>query len=163
MLDDQPNAQAAPPPLDLDHTRRLMRRAALGALLGVAVGTAVVAACVLAARLMQGPAAEIVPTDADPTQAALRSRVGVLVLTGMLGGMLAAGLTTWLALAPLGSWFRRGGLALVAGFGTVLAMLALIPIDQAAGVAGLGSALAVLLLIAAGLGLLLARQRLAAA
>jgi hypothetical protein len=59
--------------------------------------------------------------------------------------MAGAAATAWIALAPLESWFRRGGLALVSAFGTVLAMLVLVPVDQAFGPAGLGAAVVVLL------------------
>jgi hypothetical protein len=128
-----------------------MRRAALGVLQAVLVGTAVVAAAVLAVRLVQQGAPPDLLTAPDataPSQEALRSSAGVILLTGLLAGMAAASATAWLALAPLDSWFRRGGLALVSAFGTVLAMLVLVPVDQAFGPPGLG-AVALLLLIAA--------------
>lgn len=125
-----------------------MRRAALGVLQAVLVGTAVVAAAVLAVRLIQQgtpPETLTAPGAAEPSQAALRSSAGVILLTGLLAGMAGAAATAWIALAPLESWFRRGGLALVSAFGTVLAMLVLVPLDQAFGPAGLGAAVVVLL------------------
>ena len=88
------------------------------------------------------------PDATAPSQEALRSSAGVILLTGLLAGMAAATATAWLALAPLDSWFRRGGLALVSAFGTVLAMLVLVPVDQAFGPPGL-AAMALLLLSAA--------------
>ena len=132
-----------------------MRRAALGVLLAVLVGTAIVAAAVLAVRLIQQgtpPETLTAPGAAAPSQEALRSSAGVVLLTGLLAGMAGAAVTAWLALAPIESWFRRGGLALVSAFGTVLAMLVLVPVDQAFGAAGLAGAAAVLLAGAAWLG-----------
>lgn len=129
-----------------------MRRAALGVVHAVLVGTAIVAAAVLAVRLIQGgapPAPLTGPSPAVPSQETLRSSAGVVLLTGLLAGMAGAAVAAWFALAPLESWFRRGGLAMVSAFGTVLAMLVLIPVDQAFGPVGLGAALG-LLLAAAG-------------
>ncbi|MDQ2669794.1 MAG: hypothetical protein M3Y31_04110, partial [Gemmatimonadota bacterium] len=88
------------------------------------------------------------PSPTQPSQEALRSSAGVVLLTGLLVGMGGAALTAWLALAPLDSWFRRGGLAMVSAFGTVVAMLVLVPVDQAFGRAGLAATLAVLLVAA---------------
>ena len=125
-----------------------MRRAALGVLQAVLVGTAIVAVAVLGVRLVQlgtPPETLTAPGASAPSQEALRSSAGVILLTGLLAGMAGAAATAWIALAPLESWFRRGGLALVSAFGTVLAMLLLVPVDRAFGPAGLGAA-AVLLL-----------------
>lgn len=124
-----------------------MRRAALGVLQAVLAGTAVVAVAVLAVRLVQQgtpPDLLTAPDAAAPSQAALRSSAGIILLTGLLAGMAAASVTAWLALAPLDSWFRRGGLALVSAFGTVLAMLVLVPVDQMLGAAGLAVCAALL-------------------
>jgi hypothetical protein len=61
----------------------------------------------------------------------------VLLIVGMLGGpLLGAFLTFWL-LEPLASPYRRGGLALVAGFAAFVAMFAGMPVHQAFGQAGL--------------------------
>jgi hypothetical protein len=132
-----------------------MRRAALGVLQAVLVGTAIVAAAVLAVRLIQQgtPPETLTPPGASaPSQAALRSSAGIILLTGLLAGMAGAAATAWLALGFLESWFRRGGLALVSAFGTVLAMLVLVPLDGAFGPAGLGAAAAVLVAGAVWLG-----------
>ena len=125
-----------------------MRRAAFGVVQAVLVGTAIVAAAVLAVRLVQQgtpPESLTAPGATAPSQEALRSSAGVILRTGLLAGMAGAAATAWIALAPLESWFRRGGLALVSAFGTVLAMLVLVPVDQAFGPAGLGAAVVVLL------------------
>ena len=132
-----------------------MRRAALGVFQAVLVGTAIVAAAVLTVRLLQQgtpPEALTDPGATAPSQAALRSSAGVLLLTGLLAGMGGAAAVAWMVLAPLESWFRRGGLALVSAFGTVIAMLLLVPIDQAFGAPGLGAAALVLALAAAWVG-----------
>jgi hypothetical protein len=48
-----------------------------------------------------------------------------LLLGGTLAAMAASVLAAWLRLAPVGSYYRRGGLSMVCGFGTfVVAVLA---------------------------------------
>jgi hypothetical protein len=60
-----------------------------------------------------------------------------LLFGGTLGGILAAAGTAWRLLQPIPSLYRRGGLAIVSGFATVLLMLVCIPIHQMFGQAGL--------------------------
>jgi hypothetical protein len=45
-----------------------------------------------------------------------------LLAAGTLGGLVLAGMVTWSLLSPLESTSRRGGLALVSAFATVLVM-----------------------------------------
>jgi hypothetical protein len=60
-----------------------------------------------------------------------------LLIVGLVGGpLLGAFITFWL-LEPVGSLYRRGGLAVVAGFTALLAMFAGMPVHQAFGQAGL--------------------------
>jgi hypothetical protein len=69
----------------------------------------------------------------------------LLLFGGTLGGVLVAGLLAWRLLAPIGSLYRRGALAVVSGFATILFMLVSIPIHQTMGrpgLAGLAAALA---------------------
>ena len=60
-----------------------------------------------------------------------------LLLAGTFGGLLLAGVVTWRLLARIDSAYRRGGLALVSSFATVILMLVTMPLNQAAGRAGL--------------------------
>jgi len=102
--------------------------AAASAGAGMAAGLAVISATVAAVGLIHSPAA------------GARSDLGAplaLLLAGTLGGLLLAGVTTWHLLAPIDSAYRRGGLALVSSFATVLLMLVTMPLNQLAGRAGL--------------------------
>ena len=60
-----------------------------------------------------------------------------LLFGGTLAGILIAAGTAWHLLVPIPSSYRRGGLAMVAGFATVVLMLVCIPINEALGRAGL--------------------------
>jgi hypothetical protein len=60
-----------------------------------------------------------------------------LLFGGTLGGILAAAGAAWRLLQPIPSLYRRGGLAIVSAFATVLLMLICIPIHQMFGQAGL--------------------------
>jgi hypothetical protein len=53
------------------------------------------------------------------------------------GGILAAAGMAWWLLGPIESTYRRGGLAMVCGFATVLLMLICIPVHQFLGRSGL--------------------------
>ena len=60
-----------------------------------------------------------------------------LLFGGTLGGILAAAGMAWWLLGPIESTYRRGGLAMVSGFATVLLMLICIPVHQFLGRTGL--------------------------
>jgi hypothetical protein len=60
-----------------------------------------------------------------------------LLFGGTLGGILAAVGMAWWLLGPIESTYRRGGLAMVCGFATVLLMLICIPVHQFLGRTGL--------------------------
>lgn len=77
-----------------------------------------------------------------------------LLFGGTVGGILIATWATWRLLGPIASSYRRGGLAIVSGFATVLLMLVCIPINQLFGRTGL----LMLLGLSAGLSLLFARR-----
>jgi hypothetical protein len=100
--------------------------AAAGA--GMAAGLALISVTVAAVAAVHPPAA-----GADPD-------LGVplaLLLAGTLGGLLLAGVTTWHLLGRVESAYRRGGLAMVSSFATVVLMLVTMPLNQLAGRAGL--------------------------
>jgi hypothetical protein len=119
--------------------------AAASAGAGMATGLTVISATVAAVGLVRSPAA-------DPGQGL--SMPLALLLAGTLGGLLLAGVTTWHLLARVDSAYRRGGLALVSSFATVILMLVTMPLNQLAGSAGLLALAA----FAGVLGLLLARR-----
>ena len=60
-----------------------------------------------------------------------------LLFGGTLSGVVLAGWAAWRLLGPIASDYRRGGLAMVSGFATVLLMLICIPINQLLGRTGL--------------------------
>lgn len=60
-----------------------------------------------------------------------------LLFGGTLCGIVLAGWVAWRLLGPIESAYRRGGLAMVSGFSTVLLMLICIPIHQLLGRTGL--------------------------
>ena len=100
--------------------------AAAGA--GMAAGLAVISGTVAAVGLLRSPSAGDGPDLGAPL---------VLLLAGTVGGLLLAAATTWGLLAPVGSAYRRGGLALVSAFATVVLMLVTIPLNLYLGRPGL--------------------------
>jgi hypothetical protein len=92
----------------------------------MAFGLVVVTATVLLVDLLKA--------GAYPDNLTLRL---YLLFGGTLGGILAAAGAAWRLLQPIPSLYRRGGLAIVSGFATVLLMLVCIPVHQAFGQAGL--------------------------
>jgi hypothetical protein len=123
---------------------------AVGALgSGVATGVAVVAATTLAVDALR-------PSSGGPDLGAPFQ----LLLWGTLAGIAIAGIVAWQLLAPVVSWYRRGGLALVSAFATVVVMLVCMPVNQALGHPGLAGLLAVSLVVSA---LLARRARIAGA
>ncbi|MEP7225849.1 MAG: hypothetical protein ABI785_00680 [Gemmatimonadales bacterium] len=75
-----------------------------------------------------------------------------IVFGGTLAGILTAAGAAWRLLGPIASDYRRGGLAMVSGFATVLLMLVCIPIHQLLGRSGLIVLLALSVAAAALLG-----------
>jgi hypothetical protein len=65
-----------------------------------------------------------------------------ILFGGTCAGILAAAGTAWSLLSPIDSAYRRGALAMVAGFATVLLMLLCIPVHQLLGRGGLGAMMA---------------------
>jgi hypothetical protein len=60
-----------------------------------------------------------------------------LLMGGTLAGVVVAAIAAWWLLEPVGSAYRRGGLAMVSAFATVLLMLVCIPLHHLFGRAGL--------------------------
>ena len=96
--------------------------AALGA--GLSAGLALVGATVAATAALRPPAGATEPALGAPLY---------LLLFGTLGGLLLAGVVAWRLLRPLQSTYRRGGLAMVSAFATVILMQIYRPLDAAFG------------------------------
>ena len=117
--------------------------AALGA--GLSAGLALVGLTVGATAALRPPEGTTEPSLGAPLY---------LLLVGTLGGLFLAGLVAWRLLAPLQSTYRRGGLALVSAFATVVVMQIYRPLDAAFGLPALLAAAA----LAAALAWILARR-----
>jgi hypothetical protein len=117
--------------------------AALGA--GLSAGLALVGATVAATAALRPPAGTTEPALGAPLY---------ILLFGTLGGLLLAGVVAWRLLRPLQSTYRRGGLAMVSAFATVVLMQIYRPLDAAFGVPALAGGAT----LAAGLSWLLARR-----
>ncbi len=104
----------------------------------VMFGLAVVSATVLGVDLLRAAA----PSDGPQLGAPL-----YLLFFGTLAGLLLAGVVAWRLLSPILSTYRRGGLSVVSGLATTLAMLLCIPVHQLAGRGGLVGLGAVALLV----------------
>lgn len=111
--------------------------AALGA--GLSAGLALVGVTVAALSALRPPPGAAEPAIGAPVY---------LLLGGTLGGLLLAGVVVWRLLAPLESTYRRGGLALVAAFATVVVMQIYRPLDAAFGIPALLGAAALAALLA---------------
>ncbi len=92
----------------------------------VSVGLIVVTATVLLVDALR--------SGAYPESLTLRLYV---LFGGTVAGVLFAAGAAWWLLGPISSAYRRGGLAIVSGFATVLLMLVCIPINQLFGRTGL--------------------------
>ena len=109
---------------------------ALGAALSA--GLALVGATVAATAALRPPAGTTEPALGAPLY---------ILFFGTLGGLVLAGVVAWRLLRPLESTYRRGGLALVSAFATVVLMQIYRPLDAAFGIPALlaGSAVAAVL------------------
>jgi hypothetical protein len=100
--------------------------------LAVALGCAVLAGVgVITATVLL---VDALRSGSDPANLTLRF---YLLFGGTLAGVLLAAFAGWRLLGPMTSTYRRGGLAIVCSFATVLAMLVCIPVNQHFGRAGL--------------------------
>jgi hypothetical protein len=122
---------ASPNPLGPDAPERdYVPLAFNGMAFGILVGTGVISAFLWAVRSLQAGAP---PSDTPD----LSSPAAILLLIGTPVGMLAAAVLTWRALAPVGSTYRQGGLAMVSAFATLVVSLLAAPLDMAFGRVGL--------------------------
>ena len=107
----------------------------------VSAGLMVVTATVLLVEVLRG--------EAQQENLTLRL---YFLFGGTLSGIALAGWAAWSLLRPIASAYRRGGLAMVSGFATVVLMLICIPINQLLGRIGLVILLALSAVAAALLG-----------
>jgi hypothetical protein len=97
---------------------------------GSVAGLGMVAAVLWLFRTLQATgAAPQAPGPGDP--------IANLVLFGWLGGAGLSALVAWTLMAPITSAYRRGGLAMVAAFGTLALSLVTAPVDSLLGRSGL--------------------------
>lgn len=113
-------------PVDPDHLGLALRSVAAGTMAGLGL----VSAVLWLVRTLQTTG--VAPQDPGPADL-----VANLVLLGWFGGAAAGGVAAWTLMAPIPSTYRRGGLAMVAGFGTLLLALVTAPVDKLLGPAGL--------------------------
>jgi hypothetical protein len=98
-------------------------------------GTLIVTLAVLGVDVLRSgplPAAH----DSAPTAPA-GSAAATLLIGGTFGGFVLAGALAWWLLAPIGSLYRRGALAIGSSFATVVLMLVCVPVHERFGQPGL--------------------------
>jgi hypothetical protein len=101
-----------------------------GMIYAILAGTGIISALLWAVRSLQ--------VGAPPTEIPdLGSPAAILLLIGTPAGMLVAATLTWRVLAPVGSTYRQGGLAMVSAFATLVVSLTAAPVDMAFGRMGL--------------------------
>jgi len=96
----------------------------------VCLGTGIIAAVLLGVRTIL--------QDAPPTDTPdLGGTAALVLLVGTFLGVVLAAVAAWTLLAPVDSWFRRGGFAAVSGFGALAVSAAAVPAWHFLGRAGL--------------------------
>ncbi len=105
----------------------------------VLLGLSVVSLTVFGVDRIRSGLPAIAPAAATDTSAAvdLGSTAATLLLSGTFAGVLVAAVAAWLLLAPIVSYYRRGGLAMASAFAAILLMLVCMPVHQLLGQAGL--------------------------
>lgn len=102
--------------------------AATAAASAVSAGLAVISATTLGVRIIRPPSMQGPPSDP----------LFYLLILGTVGGVVLAAAIAWMLLRPIASsTYRRGGLAVVSGFATVVLMLICMPVDRLLGKPGL--------------------------
>jgi hypothetical protein len=125
-MQDDTELSATGEPAAPDHVGLALR----AILAGVLAGLGAVAAMMWLVRTLQvSGAAPRAPTPSDP--------IATIILGGWMGGAFLGGLAAWSLLSPLRSAYRRGGLAMVAGFAGLLVAFVTAPVDSLFGRWGL--------------------------
>jgi hypothetical protein len=94
------------------------------------LGTGLMAITLLIVRITILPQARGMVPDLDQPAT-------LVLLGGTLVCLMAASVTAWTLLAPIDSFYRRGGLAIVTGFGTLLVSQVSVLLHHLFGNAGL--------------------------
>jgi hypothetical protein len=122
----------------------LVGTAVQGMSFALLLGSAIIALVLLTVRLL---------VARDSTGGAVdQGAAPIVLLGGTLAAMVASALAAWVRLAPIGSYYRRGGLAIVCGFGTFVVAILAAPLHHFLGSNGLAGLAAVSLLGLAVLG-----------
>ena len=126
--------QISPPghlPGDPDAPREdYLGLAIVSVLFGVLLGAGLISGALWGVRTLQTSA----PAPAVPT---LTGPSALLLLTGTFGGVAGAAVAAWTLMSPIGALYRRGGLAVVSGFASLVVALIAMPVDQHFGREGL--------------------------
>lgn len=96
----------------------------------VCLGTGIITAALWGVRTLLQDAPQ---TDAPN----LGGPAALVLLVGTFLGVVLAAVAAWTILAPVDSWFRRGGLAAVSAFGALAASAAAVPAWHLLGRTGL--------------------------
>jgi hypothetical protein len=113
----------------LDASRDLVGSAIRGMSFALLLGSAIVALVLWTVRLLvaREPGSGVVDQGVAPA----------LLLGGTLAAMGASALAAWFRLAPIDSYYRRGGLSMVCGFGTFVVAVLAAPLHHFLGSRGL--------------------------
>jgi hypothetical protein len=113
----------------LDASRDLVGSAIRGMSFALLLGSAIVALVLWTVRLLvnRDSSSGLVDQGLAPA----------LLLGGTLAAMAASALAAWFRLAPIGSYYRRGGLSMVCGFGTFVVAVLAAPLHHFLGPQGL--------------------------
>jgi hypothetical protein len=112
----------------------------------IAAGAALVALTLWGVQRLVAEAAGSAPVTRGPAP--------LLLLLGTVAALVLSAGVAWRRLAPVESYYRRGGLAMLSAFGTFLIAVLAVPLHHAAGGAGLLG----LALVAGGAATLLSRS-----
>lgn len=126
-------------PLDDSPAESQVGLALQSVLFAVLFGTGVIAVTLWGVRALQ--------SSGPPTPPGQFGAPGILLILASVGGPAGAAFAAYSLMSPIKSYYRRGGLAIVAGFATVaLTLISAVPIDHFFGptaLLGLGGVCAV--------------------
>jgi len=113
----------SPSPLDDSPAESQVGLALQSVLFAVLLGTGTIAVVLWKVRALQSGGPATPPGQFGPP--------GILLALASVGGPAGAAFAAYALMSPIKSYYRRGGLAIVAGFATVaLALSTTVPIDH---------------------------------